>query len=218
MARPVLNFPSVNLNEMHKEILAWDLFKMLENNAMYTLRDVPLCFGSIDEYLDIFEPLLLEECRAQTLRNLHAATESDHHLELAAVEANEPFRLLHFEMPQQASRSSEDRALFESRDLVFISHEQLNLDEVDGEGNGQQEFHALGLVERIVADRTASEGLLIVKVYLPEEPTSRLPPIQHKRLLQLRKVMIPASGAWYVRKLGNMVTINRECQALQPET
>ena len=49
---------------------------------------------------------------------------------------------------------------------------------------------------------------------LPEEPTCRLLPSQHKRLQMLRKVMVPASGKWWVRKLGNMVTINREFQAL----
>ena len=48
---------------------------------------------------------------------------------------------------------------------------------------------------------------------LPEEPTCRLLPSQHKRLQMLRKVMVPASGKWWVRKLGNMVTINREFQA-----
>ena len=37
---------------------------------------------------------------------------------------------------------------------------------------------------------------------------------QHKRLQLLRKVMVPDSGAWYVHKIGNMVTINREFQAL----
>ena len=49
---------------------------------------------------------------------------------------------------------------------------------------------------------------------LPEEPTCRLLPSQHKRLQMLRKVMVPALGKWWVRKLGNMVTINREFQAL----
>eukprot|EP00966_Prymnesium_polylepis_P177720 4115668-Prymnesium_polylepis.1 len=53
-----------------------------------------------------------------------------------------------------------------------------------------------------------------VKLYLPELPTPRLTPSQHKRLCLLRKVMVPTSGKWWVRKLSNMVTINREFQAL----
>ena len=50
-----------SLDEMNKEVLAWDLYAMLEGRAMYSLRDVPVKFSSVDEYLDVFEPLLLEE-------------------------------------------------------------------------------------------------------------------------------------------------------------
>lgn len=53
-----------------------------------------------------------------------------------------------------------------------------------------------------------------VKLYLPELPTPRLTPSQHKRLCLLRKVMVPSSGKWFVRRLSNMTTINREFQAL----
>ena len=206
-------FVVMSLDEMYKEVLAWDLYIMLTSRAMYQLRDVPVRFSSVDEYLDVFEPLLLEECRAQTLRSLYevGADAKDHHLTLKAVEPLEPFRLLHFESPNVVG----EKTVFFDTDLVFVSHEPLDLSEEELEGGGSkpvgQQFHALALV---VNSASQAPGTLSLKVYLPEEPTARLPPSQHKRLQLLRKVMVPASGAWYVRKLGNMVTINREFQAL----
>ena len=201
---------------MNKEVLAWDLYHMLEGRPMYSLRDVPVRFSSVDEYLDVFEPLLLEECRAQTLRTLNENEGREHHLALKAVEPNEPFRTLQFDAPPDEVV----KGTFVETDLVFVSHEQLDLDALeeseDGTGAGDgsssgkgQQFHALAIVVR-----GSETGTLVLKVYLPEEPTNRLPPSQHRRLQLLRKVMVPASGSWYVRKLGNMVTINREFQAL----
>ena len=160
-ARFAMPFTVINLHEMYKEVLAWDLYKMLEGNPMYSLNPVPLRFSSIDEYLDIFEPLLLEECRAQTLRHLYAAAETEHRITLASVEAAEPFRLLHFELPPH---TSDEHAPFESKDLVFISHEQLHLEDIHSHGR-VQEFHALGLVEKIITG-TAHADILILKVYL----------------------------------------------------
>jgi senataxin len=180
---------------------------------MYSLRDVPVRFSSVDEYLDVFEPLLLEECRAQQLRSLHENVECDgDHLQLRDVEPLEPFRVIHFDAPPDVSPKP---AYFDT-DLVFVSHEPLDAytraEPTGAPGDtprlkGQQ-FHALALVNG------SSPGTLTLKLYLPEEPTCRLPPSQHKRLQMLRKVMVPASGKWWVRKLGNMVTINREFQAL----
>ena len=205
-------FYNPSLDEMNKEVLAWDLYQMLEGRAMYSLRDVPVKFASVDEYLDVFEPLLLEECRAQTLRSLHENEGRDSHLQLRSVEPLEPFRVIHFEAPQESST----KATFFDTDLVFVSHEPLDLYATAEQEEGHrgppklkgQQFHALALVN------ASSPGTLALKLYLPEEPTSRLPPSQHKRLQMLRKVMVPASGKWWVRKLGNMVTINREFQAL----
>jgi senataxin len=205
-------FYNPSLDEMNKEVLAWDLYHMLEGRAMYSLRDVPVRFSSVDEYLDVFEPLLLEECRAQTLRSLHENDGRESHVQLRSVEPHEPFRIIHFDAPTESST----KPTYFDTDLVFVSHEPLDL-HTRAEANGSskvppklkgQQFHALALVNK------SSPGTLALKLYLPEEPTSRLPPSQHKRLHMLRKVMVPASGKWYIRKLGNMVTINREFQAL----
>ena len=67
-----------SLDEMNKEVLAWDMYQMRKEDPMYTLRKVPLKFSSVDEYLDVFEPLLLEECRAQTLRSMQENLNRQH--------------------------------------------------------------------------------------------------------------------------------------------
>ena len=79
-------FFNPSLDDVNKEVLGWDLYQILAGKPMYSLRDVPINFSSVDQYLDIFEPLLLEECRAQTLRSLKESEHIEHHLKLQAVE------------------------------------------------------------------------------------------------------------------------------------
>ena len=198
-------FFNPSLDDMNKEILGWDVYTMLSGEAMYELKKVPVHFSSVDQYLDVFEPLLLEESRAQTLRSLQSQDVTEHQLKLQAVrgEPHEPFRIANFEAPPEATT----KPLYFDTDLVLVSHEQLDLERVDDEGQlVPQQFHALALVNG------SSPGTLALKLYLPEEGTSRLPSVHLKRLAVLRKVMVPSSGSWWIRKLGNMVTINREFQ------
>ena len=200
-------FFNPSLEDMNKEVLAWDLYMMLSGEAMYTLQKIPVHFSSVDQYLDVFEPLLLEECRAQTLRSLQENEVVEHHLKLQAVqgEPHEPFRIANFAAPAEST----SKPFYFDTDLVLVSHEQLDLETLDDDGKVKsQQFHALALVN------AASPGTLALKLYLPEEGTSRLPSVHLKRLGNMRKVMNPSSGNWWVRKLGNMVTINREFQAL----
>ena len=44
---------------MHTEVLGWDLYQVLNDDSMYSLRKVPVHFDSVDEYLDVMEPLLI---------------------------------------------------------------------------------------------------------------------------------------------------------------
>ena len=149
-------FYSPSLEEMSKEVLAWDLYHMLAGKAMYSLRDVPVRFSSVDEYLDVFDPLLLEECRAQTLRSLHENDGREHHVLLRSVEPLEPFRIVHFEAPAD----SLTKPTYFDTYLVFVSHEPLDC-HVRAEptlGSKGQQFHALALVT------LSSPGTLTLKL------------------------------------------------------
>ena len=131
-----------SLEEMNKEVLAWDLFHMLSGSPMYSLRRVPLKFSSVDEYLDVFEPLLLEECRAQTLRSMQENDDKDYNLQLLSVEAGDLFRVISFEAPANV----DPKSFFYDNDLVFISYEQLDMEGGEDGGPKAQQFHALALV------------------------------------------------------------------------
>ena len=69
-------FFNPSLEAMNKEVLAWDLYDMISGHSMYSLQEIPIRFSSVDQYLDILEPLLLEECRAQILRSSPPRTRS----------------------------------------------------------------------------------------------------------------------------------------------
>ena len=63
-----------HLSRLQQEVLSWDYFTMDDGQTRSdaarkrTLRDVPKTFASVNEYLDVFEPLVLEECAAQISR------------------------------------------------------------------------------------------------------------------------------------------------------
>ena len=62
-----------HLSRLQQEVLAWDYYRMGGEDdpgasGGRKLREVPKKFASIQEYLDVFEPLVLEECAAQVCR------------------------------------------------------------------------------------------------------------------------------------------------------
>lgn len=130
-------FFNPSLDDMNKEVLAWDMYQMLQGKPMYLLRKVPLRFSSVDEYLDVFEPLLLEECCAATLRSMQEAEhQEEHNLQITAVEPNEPFRYLTFSLTAELKErmGAESTKPFRENDLVFVSYERLTVDEEGEEG------------------------------------------------------------------------------------
>jgi senataxin len=63
-----------HLSRLQQTVLSWDYFTMDDGQTRSdatrkrALRDVPKTFASVNEYLDVFEPLVLEECAAQISR------------------------------------------------------------------------------------------------------------------------------------------------------
>jgi hypothetical protein len=56
------------LSRFQAVVLAWDYWELRKPRKAVPLRRVPARFSSFKEYVDVFEPLILEECRAQVLR------------------------------------------------------------------------------------------------------------------------------------------------------
>ena len=88
----------------------------------------------------------------------HACRVRDLDLGRLRGEPHEPFRIANFEAPPEATT----KPLYFDTDLVLVSHEQLDLERVDDEGQlVPQQFHALALVNG------SSPGTLALKLYLP---------------------------------------------------
>ena len=56
------------LSRFQAVVLAWDYWELRKPRKAVPLRRVPTRFSSFKEYVDVFKPLILEECRAQVLR------------------------------------------------------------------------------------------------------------------------------------------------------
>jgi senataxin len=66
-----------HLSRLQREVLGWDYFTMgdgsidrsgKDKGKQSKLKDVPNTFKDVNEYLSIFQPLVLEECAAQITR------------------------------------------------------------------------------------------------------------------------------------------------------
>ena len=60
-----------HLSNLQREVLCWDYWRLgteEDTRVERELKEVPSTFKSIQEYINIFEPLILEECAAQVVR------------------------------------------------------------------------------------------------------------------------------------------------------
>jgi hypothetical protein len=64
----------MTLDEMLKNVLLWRLEEIKKDVERGSLRKVPTTFESYDEYYSIFQPLLLEEVKAQLIQSEERAT------------------------------------------------------------------------------------------------------------------------------------------------
>lgn len=65
------------------------------------LRAVPSAFSSVAEYVAVFEPLLLEECRAQILRGQDEGRAAAHRARIAQSEAVNQFTFVKLQVDEQ---------------------------------------------------------------------------------------------------------------------
>ena len=109
-----------HLSRLQQEVLTWDYYRMggeedAGASSGRTLREVPYTFASITEYLDVFEPLVLEECAAQLVRG---DEEDIHPSTIGAVfrsERREGFHVVQFILGEEAMSE------FHDNDLILVS-------------------------------------------------------------------------------------------------
>ena len=105
-----------HLSRLQQEILAWDYYRMGGEDdpgaaAGRTLREVPKTFASINEYLDVFEPLVLEECAAQVCRGEEGDARPSNVAAVLRSERVDGFHVVKFVLGEEAMREFRDNDL-----------------------------------------------------------------------------------------------------------
>ncbi|KAA8541523.1 hypothetical protein F0562_022675 [Nyssa sinensis] len=201
----VKRFKPPRLDEWYRPILEIDYFATVglasaseeDNQTSSKLKEVPVCFQSPDEYVDIFRPLALEEFKAQLHSSFLEMTSLEEmccgSLSVVSVERIDDFLLVrctHDDGDSAGSRSCSEN------DLVLLTRQPLQ--------NSSHDVHMVGKVERRQIDNKRRLSILVIRFYLQNGSS---------RLNRARKLLIERSK-WYVSRVINITPQLREFQAL----
>ncbi|KAL5978011.1 hypothetical protein ACLOJK_037034 [Asimina triloba] len=148
-------FRPPRLDDWYRSILVINYFSAVrlssvnedENMTVTKLKEIPLSFSSPDHYVEIFQPLVLEEFKAQ-LQNSYAEAMSTvemccGNLSILSVERIDDFHLIRC-IPDD-NESSSSRSFLEN-DLVLLAKMPLQ--------NSAQNVHVIGKVKRLLVERS----------------------------------------------------------------
>ncbi|KAJ8770865.1 hypothetical protein K2173_021780 [Erythroxylum novogranatense] len=197
-------FKPPRLDEWYRQILEIDYFSIVglatasENTKQTSkLKEVPVCFQSPKEYVDIFRPLVLEEFKAQ-LHSCFLEISSweeiyNGSLSVLSVERIDDFHHVRFVHDDHDSSSSKS---FVENDLVLLTKEVPQ--------NKSHDLHMVGKVERRERDNNRRASILLTRFYFPNGSP---------RLNQARRQLVERSK-WHASRIMNITPQLREFQAL----
>jgi senataxin len=128
----VKRFKPPRLDDWYRPILEIDYFAIVglasarkdENRTVSRLKEVPVCFQSPEQYIDIFRPLVLEEFKAQLRSSfLEMSSWGEMYygsLSVLSVERIDDFHLVRFVHDESDSTSSRS---FSDNDLLLLTKE-----------------------------------------------------------------------------------------------
>ncbi|KAK8967609.1 putative helicase MAGATAMA 3 [Platanthera guangdongensis] len=190
------------LDVWFKSILELDYFVVAGLYSAYgdekttsNLNKVPLHFQSLDHYIKIFQPLVLEEFKAQLHNSfLESSVENKHcgSLFVVSVERIDDFHIIRG-CPDEEFTTSPGCM---ENDLILLTKEPLE--------NSVQTTHVLGKVERREKSDKKFSTILVIKLYLPDSSS---------RLNKVKRLLIERSK-WFLNKVMNITSQLREFQAL----
>ncbi|KAH7281053.1 hypothetical protein KP509_36G027600 [Ceratopteris richardii] len=198
-------------NRLQKMVLSWDYLRLLSEMKVSTkkkkkdsgsvLREVPLSFSDVKEYLSVFEPLLFEEVKAQICRGEEEGGSFE--WEMIAVIKCEKAHDFHFAQVAVQAHMMEQLS---DNDLIIVSKEKFQ------DGSTIPSAYAFASVEGREGKQTLKLRLFLEGEFtgLNEKTLSR-----SSRLLKMAKALQTANTAWWMMKVSNLSTIIREYTALQ---
>ncbi|KAK9842012.1 hypothetical protein WJX81_004236 [Elliptochloris bilobata] len=188
---------------LQRTLMSWDYWRLADKLAagsgvVDSLRHVPKSFSSVEEYVAVMEPLVLEECGALLLRGNEDAEimcSAPAVTSGAAQDQHDGFTAATFVVGDEEYRDN---------DAVMLSID--NTDEVD-EDQVNKALCALGMVEGRM------QGVITVRFCLAEDMQSGNPE-GAARVRAVREALRGGRREWYLLRLANLSTIMREWSAL----
>ncbi|XP_059456145.1 uncharacterized ATP-dependent helicase C29A10.10c isoform X2 [Corylus avellana] len=201
----VKRFQPPKLDDWYRPILEIDYFATVGlasagedgSRTVSKLKEVPVCFQSPEQYVEIFRPLVLEEFKAQLHSSFLEMPSWEEmyfgSLSVMVVERVDDFHLVRFVYDDNDSAAS--RSLSEN-DLVLITKEPLQ--------KSSHDIHMVGKVEKRERDNKRRLTILVIRFYLQNG---------FSRLNQARKNLIERSK-WHASRIMSITPQLREFQAL----
>lgn len=199
-------FKAPQLDDWYKLILELDYFVTVGlasddkggDRVVCKFKEVPVCFKSPDEYVEIFRPLVLEEFKAQLHSSFQEMTSVDEMcyggISVLSVERIDDFhmvRCVHDDTESSGSRS------FLENDLILLTKQPLPR-------SSHVDIHMVGKVEKREIDNKRRLSVLVIRLYLQNGSS---------RLNRARKFLVERSK-WCISRLMSITPQLREFQAL----
>ncbi|KAK2371693.1 P-loop containing nucleoside triphosphate hydrolase superfamily protein [Trifolium repens] len=171
---PMRRFKPPSLDDWYKPILEIDYFAIVglasarkdESRAVNKLKEVPVCFQSAEQYVEIFRPLVLEEFKAQLQNSfLEMSSWEDMFygsLSVMSVERIDDFHIVRFVHDDGDTATCRS---FSENDIVLLTK--------DPPQKSNHDVHMVGKVERREKDYKRSISIVFIRFYF-QNGSSRL--------------------------------------------
>ncbi|KAG2644354.1 hypothetical protein PVAP13_2KG411606 [Panicum virgatum] len=188
------------LGSWFKNILEMDYFAVVGLSSSETvkkpsLKEIPVCFDSQAQYVEIFQPLVLEEFKAQ-LQNSYVETPPDDMMcgciSILSVERVDEFLIVRAR--PENSQSIKFKGCMEN-DLILLMKDPMK--------NPEQQVHVLGKVERHENDKNKA-FIFVIKFFLSSNDA---------RLNKVKRLLVERSK-WFLNRVMSMTPQIREFSAL----
>ncbi|KAJ1290242.1 hypothetical protein BS78_02G228000 [Paspalum vaginatum] len=188
------------LGSWFKSILEMDYFAVVGLSSSEivkkpALKEIPVCFDSQAQYVEIFQPLVLEEFKAQ-LQNAYVETPPDDMvcgcISVLSVERVDEFLIVRGR--PENSQSLKFKGCTEN-DLILLTKDPLK--------NLGQQVHVLGKVERRESDKNKAL-IFVIKFFLSSD---------NARLNKVKRLLVERSK-WFLNRVMSMTPQIREFSAL----